>query len=217
MRYLSVILLAAGLLQATPALSKSSKRKPRVVKVTPTGEASAAEPARVEPRAARNAPAMTVEAPSSRRFVTDGGNPAPGRVLLSPMFGGYAISGIEYGAKLSVQVLDHGFVPALNNSVSVEAGAFKGTWHGFFGKSESLFYTATGRWDFHLHPSWTVFGGAGLLYEKVLTIADIPQDEVEIEPTLVTGGMLVLTDNLRLRAEFDSASASYRFGVVAAL
>ncbi len=151
------------------------------------------------------------------KYITDGGNPAPGAILISPMVGQYALTGFEVGLKVSMQVAKHAFIPALNNSVSVEAEAFQGTWNGFFGQSKSLYFGGSGRWDFHLAPKWTAYGAAGLQVEQKQTIADYEVNEREINPNIQIGGMFVISENFRLRAEYDYAHGSYRFGLVGAL
>jgi hypothetical protein len=228
--------LGALLLQSTPALC-AAKPKVRVVP-SPSVPTSASPSRRSTPSRAPASPDSSTElsysyaspsttagasaSPSTsstlrpKRYITDG-NPAPGRFLISPMVGNYALSGFEYGVKASGRILDRGFVPALNNSVSLEGEVFKGTWHGFWGKSESLYVAALGRWDFHLHPSWTVYGAAGILHERMQTVADIPVDDTETELDVQVGGMFVITDNVRLRAEWDESRASFRFGGVVAL
>ena len=133
------------------------------------------------------------------------------------MIGQYALTGFEAGLKVSLQVAKHAFIPALNNSISAEAEVFQGTWNGFFGQSKSLFFGGSGRWDFHLAPKWTAYGAAGLQVEQKQTIADYEVNEREINPNLQIGGMVIMSDNFRLRAEYDYGHGSYRFGLVCAL
>lgn len=222
MRLILALITGLTVAHATPALSKG--RKARVV--GSSGKVVAADTANDTGNslATDNANQVVASRPSHqsmetrpKRYITDGGNPAPGRILVTPMVGTYALSGLEMGVKGSLRILDHGFVPALNNSVSVEAEVFKGTWHGPFGKNESMFYGALGRWDFHLAPKWTAYGAAGLLQERRQTVADYDVDEVTTELNIQVGGMMIMTDNFRLRAEWDYAHASLRFGAVLAL
>lgn len=221
MKLSSTFLIAASLLAASPALAATN------IQVT-KGKLSSPSNKRVEARseslAANESSSVTLNSQTVKKspednykFITDGGNPAPGTLLISPMIGQYALTGFEAGLKVSLQVAKHAFIPALNNSISAEAEVFQGTWNGFFGQSKSLFFGGSGRWDFHLAPKWTAYGAAGLQIEQKQTIADYEVNEREINPNLQIGGMVIMSDNFRLRAEYDYAHGSYRFGLVCAL
>lgn len=222
MRSLSILVLGFSLLQASPALARK-RQKVHVVTVQPSTSATGGE-AQPEVKVEREgrlastdtSPASTSMGTRPKRYITDG-RPANGNILISPMIGNFAFTGTEYGVKASVRILDRGFVPALNNSVSVEGEVFKATWRTFWGESQSTLYGVTGRWDFHLHPQWTVYGAAGLIQEHQQTIADIPVEDSNTAVTIQVGGMMVLTDNFRLRAEWDDLHGAARFGAVLAL
>ena len=77
-------------------------------------------------------------------------------ITVTPMIGPSAYNDIEIGAKASYRIADHGFIPAINNSVAVEGGVFLGFRHFVI---EPLL-----RWDFHLHPEWTVYPAVGAAF-----------------------------------------------------
>ena len=222
MKLSSTVLIAASILAAYPAHAATKIQVSKGKLSSPTSKI--AETRSSDTLAANESSSTTLNNQTVKRspsgtykFITDGGNPSPGTLLISPMVGQYALTGFEAGLKVSLQVAKHAFIHALNNSVSVEAEVFQGTWNGFFGQSKSLFFGGGGRWDFHLAPKWTAYGTAGLQIEQKQTIADYEVNERELNPNLQIGGMLIMNENFRFRAEYDYSHGSYRFGLVCAL
>ena len=112
----------------------------------------------------------------------------------------------QVGAKISIELVPNGFIRALNDSVSAEAGGFFGRYLG-----DPVLYLIGGmRWDFHLHPEWTVFGAPGLAIRR---IADDDDDEALPLVSMAVGGFYNFQDNLALRAEVDLFDFVPRFGV----
>ncbi len=222
MKFSSTLLAAVCLFSTVPALAgtkiqvtkgklTSTTTKPYETRTTKKLAANESSSSTLNNQTVRKSPE------ANYKYIAYGGNPAPGVILISPMVGQYALTGFEAGLKVSLQVAKHAFIPALNNSVSVEAEVFQGTWNGFFGQSKSLFFGGSGRWDFHLAPKWTAYAAAGLQIEQKQTIADYEVNEREINPNIQIGGMFVISDSFRLRAEYDYGHGSYRFGLVGAL
>lgn len=112
----------------------------------------------------------------------------------------------QVGAKVSIEVAPNGFIRALNDSVSAEAGGFIGRYLG----DPVLYMIGSMRWDFHLHPDWTVFGAPGLAIRR---ISDDDDDEVFPIVSMAVGGFYNFQDNLALRAEVDLFDFVPRFGV----
>ncbi len=84
--------------------------------------------------------------------------------------GFFAFDTYDIGARFGFRVMSPGFIPRLNNSVSVEVGTFlfRETTQDHRIGYRSEYYHASYiaipvqmRWDFHVHPRWTAFGMAG--------------------------------------------------------
>jgi len=75
---------------------------------------------------------------------------------------------VGVGAWYAIPVVQHGFIPSLNNSFDVEFGGFFQYYNNpNYGLSESWFRISPmvgGRWNFYLTPEWTVFACIKLGY-----------------------------------------------------
>lgn len=70
------------------------------------------------------------------------------------MVGASGEYGLEAGAKMDYLLAYPGFIPMLNNAVFIEGEVFVA--------SEHIFVAPLLRWDFNLHPQWTVYGESGI-------------------------------------------------------
>ena len=193
-------------------------KRPRIQAV-PTAEPVPSEaPQAALSEASEPAPAETV---SHRPYITDGGNPPTGVIMLSPMIGHYALTGMEYGVKGAVRVVPHGFISALNNSISAEVSVFRGEWKGVGifvpdWVEKELYLAGVGRWDFHVHRVWTVYGAAGLGYNRTLNYKELGRSSSEastLGATLQVGGIANVSEVLSIRAEYDTMRSGLRIGV----
>jgi hypothetical protein len=90
---------------------------------------------------------------------------------LDPIFGTFNVG---LGAYYSIPVIAHGPIPAINNSLAIEFGAFFEYYHWSYdfpvpnGSGSINWYAfaplAGVRWDFYLTRDWTVFAGLKLGY-----------------------------------------------------
>lgn len=131
-----------------------------------------------------------------------GGAP-PEDVTLTPMIGASHILDVEIGAKVSKRVADRGFIPVINNSVAVEGGVFIG--------NGNLVVEPILRWDFHVHPEWTVYPGLG----AVLMFGDHHVGR-GFSPVNGVGGAIwrPAGKSWSMRAEVDALLDSLRLGPV---
>ncbi len=124
-------------------------------------------------------------------------------MAVAPMVGFSGPHGLEVGAKVDVLLSDPGFIPTLNNSVYLEGSAFVAQRRGFFVAPEL-------RWDFHIHPQWTVFGVGGI--EANLN-ADDEEDGVSL--VFAAGAFWRIPGKAFLvRGEVDAAHGAARMGAV---
>lgn len=121
----------------------------------------------------------------------------------APMVGISGHHGIEIGAKGDFLLVNPGFIPMLNNSVYLEGSVFLAARHGFF-VAPAL------RWDFHIHPQWTVYGAGGI--EANLN-GEEHDDDASI---LFAAGALwrIPGKGFLLRGEVDAAHGAARVGPV---
>ena len=89
-----------------------------------------------------------------RSFIASPGAGHEEPMSVSPSLGISADYGLELGAKLDYLLVDPGFVPGINDTVYLEGALFFA--------DASLFIAPELRWDFNLHPQWTVYGEGGL-------------------------------------------------------
>jgi hypothetical protein len=130
-----------------------------------------------------------------------------GTMTAGPMVGTYAASGFEIGGKFSFEPFPRGFVEPINDSVSFEAGLFRGQSSNW----SRMVTTVAMRWDFNLIPLWTVFGAPGisLLNEEH---NDYDRNESSSSLALSVGGFLNLAEKQAVRVEFDYGEATMRAG-----
>jgi hypothetical protein len=81
---------------------------------------------------------------------------------VSPMLGLSSEFGVEAGLKADVLLSTPAFVSSINDAVFLEGAVFVALGH--------VFVSPLLRWDFNLHPQWTVYGEAGI--EAILGSGD---------------------------------------------
>ncbi len=143
-----------------------------------TTTAPAANPAPPSPAAqapADQSSAVPFQAPAggstegTKAFIRQAGNPSPGKFDVSPMLGYWGFHGwydeFDLGARAGFRIMDTGFVPVINNSVAIDSGLFYRhrnlSYWGIRYAEHMAHIPVYLRWDFHVHPSWTVFAMAG--------------------------------------------------------
>lgn len=142
-------------------------------------------------------------AASADPWIRTPGGTRPDDMTVAPMVGMSAHHGLEAGAKADFLLANPGFIPMLNNSVSLEASVFVAQRHG-------VFVAPNLRWDFHLHPQWTVFGVGGIE-------ANLASDDKEEDVALVLAAgafWRVPGKSFLIRGEIDAAHAAARIGPV---
>jgi hypothetical protein len=102
------------------------------------------------------APDSLASGERSRGMIRRVGEPPVENITVTPMIGPSAALNVEVGVKGSYRVADRGFIPVINNSVAIEGGVFVGPKH--------LVIEPLLRWDFHVHPEWTVYPSAGAAF-----------------------------------------------------
>ena len=136
--------------------------------------------------------ALSVSSQALAQAFIQGQTIPKGDVGLTPFFGIGFDDYVELGFAASFLVVPHGFIPPINNSVSVEAAIFQDV----AGRDRTGFVGGRMRWDFHLHPQWSVYAapGAGVRFgdDDRHTGAEITGD---------MGGFFHLNDTVSLRGE----------------
>jgi hypothetical protein len=122
---------------------------------------------------------------------------------VSPMVGVSGRYGPEGGAKVDYLMADAAFVPTLNDAVFLEGAVFVA--------KERLFVAPALRWDFNLHPQWTVYGEAGI-EANVRTSGD--DDDKGGAEIVAAAGVLwrIPEKGFFLRGEVDLGHGAVRVG-----
>lgn len=153
---------------------------------------------------------MAVPAQAETAFIKQAHNTPNGDLDLSAMLGTYALIGYEYGVKAAYRIVPKGFIEALNDSVSLDVGVFKGRWYLL----DETLVSASMRWDFHVSRRWTVYGAPNIYVKRT----ELAGDYELITSTSTTGvamqagGFLHFDDAFALRLEWDTADAALRVG-----
>lgn len=128
----------------------------------------------------------------------------------TPMVGTYGFDGVEVGGKFSFEPFPNGFVEPINDSVSFEAGLFRGVGS----KRARTLATVAMRWDFNLIPLWSVFGAPGFVIRNDRKINEDDYEESDPEGRLAfcIGGLFNFADDKALRLELDYGESTMRAG-----
>jgi hypothetical protein len=156
----------------------------------------------------------------SGAFIKHGQAPAQAFDLsfLAGNAGIFDLGTYDIGARFGFRVMSPGFIPRLNNSVSVEIGTFIFSEtiqdHQIGHRSEDyhasyITIPVQMRWDFHVHPRWTAFGMAGATalflqhddWNSNTTIS--APDTFRARPSIGIGAFFQLNDNGAIRMEVE--------------
>jgi hypothetical protein len=138
--------------------------------------------------------------------------------------GVYANAGYGLGARLSIPVVQSGFIPKINNSVAVSFGVdvlrYDGCW--YYGDCSATFVESpvAMQWNFYLTPKWSVFGEPGVvLYHGFMSgcpagswCGAVPQ-ATGIVPAFYAGGRFALSETtaLTVRIGYPTVSVGVSF------
>ncbi|MCX6125798.1 MAG: hypothetical protein NTV34_13780 [Proteobacteria bacterium] len=149
---------------------------------------------------------------SSRPYIRQTGASQRGEFDVTPFIGSIPGRGFSLGVLGGYRFVQSGFISTLNNSVSAEAGLTLGNsclssrCHDVFIVSGNM------RWDFHVHPKWTVYGAPGL---ALGTASSLDSSSVRtglfLDPKV--GAFFWLSKRNALRFEHDVNFESHRVGI----
>jgi hypothetical protein len=146
---------------------------------------------------------------AARPYIRQIGAVPKGETSVTPMVG-IGADGAELGVKGGYRLSDNGFVPVINNSVSIEGACFLSE----IGDGTMLAIAPLLRWDFHLHPQWTAYASGGL--EVRFATGGDRDDNRRSSGSRVDiagGGVWHMNPDFDLRGEVDLAHDSLRAGV----
>jgi hypothetical protein len=137
----------------------------------------------------------------------------------------YADAGYGLGARLSIPIVKNGFIPKINNSVSVSFGLdvlhYSGCWY-YGGDCSATFLESpiAMQWNFYLTPKWSVFGEPGVIVYHGF-VSDCPvgswcgsaPQATGILPAFFAGGRYALseTTSLTMRVGYPTVSVGVSF------
>jgi hypothetical protein len=140
--------------------------------------------------------------------------------------GVYGNEGYGVGVRISIPVVDNGFVPSINNSVAVSFGAdlvhYDWCWYDNHANCSAnyLDFPVAMQWNFFVAQRWSVFGDPGLIVYNGF-VSDCPNGNncpgrpggLGIEPALYLGGRYHLSPGtaLTLRIGFPAFSFGFSF------
>ncbi len=112
-------------------------------------------------------------------------------------------SGFTIFGTISKKIVNHGFVPEITNSVSVE-GAFGPVL--LSGESTALAYSVHLRWDFEKDKDWTLYALGGLGGNARWRVPGVSRSE--LYPRFGIGAFYKMSGPLNARVEFSHESIS---------
>jgi hypothetical protein len=145
--------------------------------------------------------------------------------LLLGWGGPYTNDGYGVGVRISIPIVDNGFVSSINDSVAISFGAdlvhYDWCWYGNAGCSGNyLDFPVVMQWNFFVAQRWSVFGEPGL-YVFDGFINDCPNGNAcpgrpspfGVQPALYLGGRFHLSQGtaLTMRIGFPSISFGFSF------
>jgi hypothetical protein len=135
-------------------------------------------------------------------------------------------SGVGLGGRVSIPIVENGFIPKINNSVAISFGLdwihYDGCWYRGNCSANFIDFPVVMQWNFYVAQRWSVFGEPGLIlyhgmyescpYNAPYTCPSQP-DQTGIEPALYLGGRFHVSDTvaLTMRVGFPSFSFGVSF------
>jgi hypothetical protein len=135
----------------------------------------------------------------------------------------YAWGGWGLGVRVSIPLVDNGFVSTINNNVAISFGLdiehYDGCWYNGNCTATYFDFPVVMQWNFYVAQRWSVFGEPGIvLYHGFIANCpngvDCPNghpngDDVGIEPAIYLGGRYYLSNNVTLTARIGFPSCSF--------
>jgi hypothetical protein len=134
----------------------------------------------------------------------------------------YGGSGIGAGLRLSIPIVQNGFIKSIDDSVAIGFGADWLHYSGCYYRGECtanyLIFPVALQWNFFFTRRWSAFGEPGLfLYKGFVDRCSAPgcgePASFGVEPALAVGGRYAFTDNVTftLRLGYPTFSAGLSF------
>jgi hypothetical protein len=144
----------------------------------------------------------------AKAFIREVGNIPAGGNEVTPMIGSGADE-TEIGAKFGWRIHDRGFVPMLNSSLTAEGAVFVCNLFG----TKFMTMAPLLRWDFHVHPMWTVYASGGIELNVPLENDNYGnRDRMSTDVDVAIGSFWHVADHSDLRGEIDATHSSLRVG-----
>ncbi len=130
----------------------------------------------------------------------------------------YADNGLGLGLRVTIPIVDNGFVPSINNSVGISFGLdwlrYSGCYYydnrgrdrfGYGCGASFFLFPVAMQWNFWLTPQWSVFGEPGLyVYHGVFDdyctgiVGCSYPTRTSVEPAIYVGGRFHFNDKVSL-------------------
>ena len=134
----------------------------------------------------------------------------------------YGGAGVGAGLRLSIPIVQDGFIKSIDDSVAIGFGADWLSYSGcyFDGRCSAnyLMFPAALQWNFFLTPHWSVFGEPGaFVYKGFIEHCTAPgcsePTSFGVRPAIAVGGRYHFTDHvtLTLRVGYPTISAGVSF------
>jgi hypothetical protein len=131
-------------------------------------------------------------------------------------------SGFGLGGRVSIPVVDNGFIPRINNNVAVSFGLdfihYDGCWYQGNCSSNYFDFPIVMQWNFFVAQRWSVFGEPGLVLYHA-TYDSCPSGwpygcptaptQTGVEPAIYLGGRFHVSDSVALTARIGFPSFSF--------
>lgn len=146
----------------------------------------------------------------SRPLIRQPGHAPAGDLDITAYLTSVTFYGAGIGGMAGYRIIKHGFIPPINNSVSLEGGLMLITSCGF---GSCMVWSGDMRWDFHVHPLWTVYGAAGLNIIQLESSSRGHYFGTDVDLDSKLGAFFRFNKDLLLRLEYAPAVYSHRVGL----
>ena len=149
--------------------------------------------------------------PQGRAYVAQNGHAPRMDYDVTPYIGTMGGGGASTGVLAAYRLTPNGFISVLNNSVSIEGGVNAGMscpdshCDGVFTLSGHL------RWEFHVHPQWSVYASPGLALGQLKWLGD-SDTRKGLFPAPKVGAFWRISETRIIRFEYDLDFDSHRIG-----